>query len=94
MTTPLPRTDLAPIEVKMLRALAACTFLPGSFDKRFVRDIQGQTALTEKQRALLHKTFYRYRRQMGLTNYQAQRIVDAAAGFELCPQPQLPGMQP
>ena len=80
MTAPLPRTDLTTIEVKMLRALAGCTFTPGSFDKRFVRDIQGQTALTEKQRDLLHKTFYRYRRQMGLTDRSAQRIVDQAQG--------------
>ena len=47
--------------------LVRCTFLPASFDKRFVRDIYSQLAnsgeITEKQRAYLVKLVYKYRRQ-------------------------------
>lgn len=74
VTTPVQRVDLSPLERSMLAALASCTFLPGSFDKRFVRDISGVTALTEKQRALFYKTFFRYRRHANFDrSFKAQR---------------------
>lgn len=79
-STPVERVDLSPLERSMLAALASCTFLPGSFEKRFVRDISGVTALTEKQRALFYKTFFRYRRQMNLSDADAQRILDRVQG--------------
>lgn len=79
-STPVSRVDLTPLERKMLRLLAGCTFLPGSFEKRFVRSISDQTALTEKQRALFHKMFYRYRRQMNLSDNDAQRVMDRVQG--------------
>lgn len=56
---------------RWLRQLAGCTFLPGSYDKRFVRDLNARLAanpeseLTEKQAAFLRKTAYRYRKQRG-----------------------------
>ena len=51
------------------RALSACRFLPGSFDKRFAQSMaalagKGDGALTEKQHRLLWKMVYRYRRQI------------------------------
>lgn len=80
VTTPVQRVDLSPLERSMLAALARCTFLPGSFEKRFVRDISGVTALTERQRALFHKIFYRYRRQMNLSDADARRVLDRVQG--------------
>ena len=77
----------------MLAALARCTFLPGSFDKRFVRDISGVTALTEKQRALFHKTFYRYRLQMNLSDGDARFLLDRVQGVSPEGQYLLPGME-
>ena len=51
---------------QMLSALAKCTFLPASFDKRFVRDMLGRNpeAMTEKQRRLVSALVQRYRRQI------------------------------
>lgn len=51
-----------------LGQLSRCMFLPGSWDKRFVRDVSAYPAdheLTDKQAAALHKLAYRYRRQRG-----------------------------
>lgn len=81
----MPKTDLSPLELRMRDALARCTFLPGSFDKRFVRTIAGATALTEKQRALFHKLFYRYRRQIGLSAADVQRVLDRVNGIQPAP---------
>lgn len=47
-----------------LLSLAGVTCLPGSFDKRFIRNLQGATELTEKQAALIDKMVHRYRRQI------------------------------
>jgi hypothetical protein len=49
--------------------LAACIFLPGSYDKRFVRALAAvtddqQATLSPKQRTLLWKQVIRYRRQL------------------------------
>lgn len=44
-----------------------CRFLPGSFDKRFVRDMSAKPhgyELSEKQAAFLDKTHHRYREQI------------------------------
>ena len=52
-----------------------CTFIPGSFDKRFVRDIHANpnATLSDKQHACLERLFYRYRRQTGLA-HEYQRL--------------------
>lgn len=61
-----PMTD---DEQSMALALSRCTFVPGSFAKRFARDL-GQIAdadepcITEKQAALLRKQVVHYRRQI------------------------------
>lgn len=53
---------------KWVQQLARCSFLPGSYEKRFVRDLEGYAPdkeLTEKQAAFLEKIAYRYRVQRG-----------------------------
>lgn len=63
-------------EKKMIRLLDQCSFLPGSADKRFVKDMAAcllvierygtpMKPLTEKQKANLLRLFHRYRRQHG-----------------------------
>lgn len=51
-----------------VRELARCTFLPGSYQKRFVRDLEARvnedTPLTEKQAAYLDKLHHMYRNQI------------------------------
>lgn len=62
---------------KWIEELARCSFYPGSYDKRFVRDMESQPAdavLTEKQAAFLHRLAWRYRKQRG--DYKMQRPAD------------------
>ncbi|MCZ2074141.1 MAG: hypothetical protein LC130_03970 [Bryobacterales bacterium] len=50
-----------------LRYLVRCTFLPGSYVKRFVNDLFYKpidTELTEKQAAYLDKVTWQYRKQL------------------------------
>lgn len=63
-------------EMKAIKALNGCRFLPGSYDKRFVRDMRGGELISEKQAAFLRLVFYRYRRQLGLTNEAAKAYFD------------------
>lgn len=55
-------------EKALLKALGTCTFLPGSYDKRFVRDMTGGTLISERQLLYLYKVAHKYRRQMGAGN--------------------------
>lgn len=53
---------------KWIQELTRCTFQPGSWEKRFVRDLAALSpydVLTERQAAALHRTAYRYRKQRG-----------------------------
>ena len=53
---------------QMLAALRNCTFLPGSYDKRFVNDMSNKAEdyeLSDKQAVFLEKLHHRYRRQIG-----------------------------
>lgn len=59
---------MTPRHYESLQALKQCTFLPGSFDKRFVRDLSAlpqDTELTEKQAANVERLAHRYRKQIG-----------------------------
>lgn len=55
---------------KMLKCLNLVTFLPGSYDKRFARNMYGlcesdpEAKITVKQAALIETMFHRYRRQI------------------------------
>ena len=60
---------------KMVDELAGCTFIPGSYHKRFVRDMitRLDKDLTEKQAAFLVKLRVKYRRQITNTCNASQR---------------------
>lgn len=68
-------------EMQAVMALVRCTFLPGSWDKRFVRAL-GQhardTPLSDKQREWLWKLVWKYRRQIPYPSIveQAHRAVE------------------
>jgi hypothetical protein len=52
----------------IIQELRKCSFYPGSYDKRFVRDMEtlGEyDMLSPKQAALLERMAWRYRRQIG-----------------------------
>lgn len=68
-TEPLERTPMTALEQDAARALGKCTYLPGSFEKRFARDMASHASsespqITERQRAWLWKQVYRYRKQI------------------------------
>jgi hypothetical protein len=60
----------APDYETLIRQLSRCKFLPGSWDKRFVRDLAarlhpGETLeLTDNQRAQLDRLAHSYRKQL------------------------------
>lgn len=61
------RATIDEVVCKVISDLGRCTFLPGSFDKRFVRDLQGKKpgdTLTLKQLMTLGQMRYRYRKQI------------------------------
>lgn len=55
---------------RLILRLSRCTFLPGSYEKRFVRSMvalahsKDNPDLTEKQAAFLARVSQRYRRQL------------------------------
>jgi len=54
------------IERQIAVALQACSFLPGTFDKRFVQNLPNwyDREMTVKGRAMLVKLLVKYRRQI------------------------------
>lgn len=58
---------MTPEEVRIVEALAGCSFVPGSSPKRFVRQLSGRdrsAPLTARQRAYLWATAWSWRRQL------------------------------
>ena len=57
-------------EKKIAWALSRCTFLPGSFDKLFVKQLDNwkDREMTEKGRAKMIELLHKYKRQ--IPNYQ------------------------
>ena len=58
------REALTPIEAELLRKLACARFPVASWPKRFVRDVRGQSAITDKQRYWIARLALMYRRQL------------------------------
>jgi hypothetical protein len=54
------------IERKIASALISCSFLPGSFDKRFIRQLPNweNREMTEKGREKMIELLHKYRRQI------------------------------
>jgi len=53
---------------QIIQGLRGCTFLPGSWDKRFARDMETLgpcDMLSPKQEVQLERMAWRYRRQIG-----------------------------
>lgn len=70
---------MTPEQRRAIRLLSSCTFLPASYDKRFVRDMvaklnaelaheENAITLTERQHNCLMQKVHRYRRQHGRCN--------------------------
>lgn len=74
---------MTPAMIGIARHLGRCTFLPGSWDKRFARDIAALAEhspdkdLTDRQAAHLLRLTHKYRRQM-----PTQIVMDALDEME------------
>lgn len=70
---------MTPAQIEAAIALEKCTFLPGSYEKKFARGMAAIATsepgreLTDKQLAYLEKLLHRYRRQLGGL-YHHQRV--------------------
>jgi hypothetical protein len=62
-----------PKDRRAIEMLSRCTFLPRSYDKRFVRSLaameQTNTPMSDKQLVHLWRMVYRYRRQITETSF-------------------------
>jgi hypothetical protein len=62
---------LTPEQIRAIKLLSRCTFLPASYDKRFVRSMVAKLhdpeplPLTARQHTVLMEKVHRYRRQHG-----------------------------
>ncbi len=62
----IPEGPMTEHEQFMASQLAACKFLPGSFQKRFAYSMAGyEGSLTKRQRWYLYFLVHRYRKQIG-----------------------------
>lgn len=69
-----PRRPATEEEVAKIRRIWMCNFLPGSWDKRFARDLAGAVMaageageifmITEGQAEQVERLYHRYRRQI------------------------------
>lgn len=62
--TPSNARPMTETERVLAQALAGCSFLPGSWDKRFVHDMAARSTVTEKQAWALLSVAWKYRRQL------------------------------
>lgn len=66
---------MTPGEVRLALALGRARFTPGTFDKRFCREVAAEAReampnVTERQAALLRRLVTRYRRQIRATDLE------------------------
>lgn len=74
------------VELELLHHVSGCRLLPGSWDKRFVRQLaslacKGGQKLSAAQREQLGRIHYRYRRQHGQPTpqqYMAKAVIPRA----------------
>ncbi len=74
VTRTIVRTAITPEQREKLEQLSQCRFLPGSWDKRFVRDLNTSLAVCEAsgsamaisltQAEQIDRLYHRYRRQI------------------------------
>lgn len=55
---------MSDIETDIANALKNCSFLPGCFDKRFVRNLNTAKPMTEKGRKFMVVLLFKYRKQI------------------------------
>jgi len=53
-------------EIQLINKLRGCRFLPGSFDKKFIRDINTEN-ISALQHWWIYKLGFKYRKQIGDT---------------------------
>jgi hypothetical protein len=77
---------MTPDQREMVTLLNSCTFLPGSYDKKFVRDmghIPDDQALTARQDRFLQTIFHRFRKQIGINRHNRLCAVCTGQGLKV-----------
>ena len=75
---------MTPEEIAIIEALYGCTFLPGSSQKRFVRQMFARDTakpLTERQKAYLWAIAWSWRRQLPASMVELARIYSGGVGL-------------
>lgn len=83
------------VEIEKAKALYRCRFLPGSFDKRFVRSMhwtacnEPSKTLTWRQKYLLDALVYRYRVQLSSQelSFDLPTSAPVESDYEPCKNP-------
>lgn len=84
MSRQVEKREATELEKARANALAYCSFAPGSFAKRFARDLNTQVhstgAISEKQAATLERMCWAYRRQLpaGLVPSEKPNVLEQA----------------
>ena len=72
---------MTPLQIQMIVDLHRCTFLPGSFEKRFVKSLFARAAkdpnkpLTGKQESYMYELYHKYRKQVGIVNHNVRCVL-------------------
>jgi len=75
---------MTPGEVRIVEALAGCSFVPGSSPKRFVRQLAGRDrakSLSDRQRAYLWAIAWSWRRQLPRDLVELARTMSGGVGL-------------
>jgi hypothetical protein len=75
---------MTPDEIRIVEALAGCSFVPGSSPKRFVRQLAGRDRakpLSDRQRAYLWAIAWSWRRQLSSEFVALARTMSGGVGL-------------
>lgn len=76
---------MSDVDYRTIQALARCSFYPGSWVKRFVRDLSmypREKELTPKQAAALAKVAWHYRKQLARHGVVVETRPEGALGTD------------
>jgi len=80
----MPRFSATELELKVLHDLSRCSFLPASYDKRFIRNVNSEAnsiGVTEKQRPEIWRIALRYRKQLKRFGWSEDELKNGGQGM-------------
>ena len=67
------KLELTESQIRTAKYLFQCSMIPGSFDKRFSKEIQGKKELTQWQIDQLERLTFKYRAQISKLHGRTQQ---------------------